>query len=187
MTHGWQCQRTSHELLRVPFSASLPLPKSIFFYTWYCSSSPRSARRLRKGLTCSFFSGCHPAALADGKSNSHLSCQPHGGFADLPARRVPLSCLSARALTPGSLISPPALTLPYITIEKPELVTSHLFPLPTTASKDISSCVTQAHKFTSVFRSMLSSVCNLQILTLQPESCFRYGLNSLSLGNNVTV
>lgn len=96
------------------FSKSLSLLKSIFFYTWYCPSSPRCPRRLRKGLTCSIY---HPTAPADGKSNGHLPRQPHGGFADLPGLRVQLRCLSGRVLTPGRRTAPPALMLPYITTE----------------------------------------------------------------------
>lgn len=60
--------------------------------------------------------------------------------------RVLLSCPAARPLTTDAL-APPGLALLYVTTERPELVTSHLLSLPTTASKDISSYVTMAHKF----------------------------------------
>lgn len=158
LTCRWQCQ--SHDQLWGPLSIRLPfLKKHLFLYMVrsLITQVPQKAQK-GTGLTCSFPSVCHPAALADGKSNGHLPCQSHSGFADLPEQRVQLSCLSDRVLAPDSLISPPALTLPYITIKKPQLVTSHVLPFPTTASKDISCYVTQAHKFTCVFTSVLLSV-----------------------------
>lgn len=160
MTCRWQCQRTSHDQLWGPLSIRLPLlKKHLFLYMVrpLVTQIPPKAQK-GTGLTCNFSSVCHPPDPADGRSNGHLPCQSHSGFANLPEQRVQLSCLSARLLTPDSLISPPALTLPYITIKKPQLITSHVLPFPTTASKDISCYVTQTHKFTCVFISMLLSV-----------------------------
>lgn len=161
MTCGWQCQRTSHTLLRVSFSISLLLPKTILFYMGYCFSSPKYTRRLRQGQTYSFLSACHSAPLSDGKSKGCLTCQPHGGSADLPGLRPQPGCLSARVLTSSSFISP-AMMLPYRTIEKPELVTSHLCSL---SSKGISFSVTEAHKCTRVFNP-----CYCQFVTKWPFS-----------------
>lgn len=126
----------------------LPLLKSIFFSIRCCPSWPR-VPKAQKGADLQLLQHLWPFCPHRWEEQG-LPFLSARGFAD-PWGQVLLSCLAASA--------PPALALPYVTSERPKIVTFHLLPPPTTLSKDMSSCVTPAHKCTRICKSILLSVC----------------------------
>lgn len=167
------------------FSKSLSLLKSIFFYTWYCPSSPRSPQEAQKGADLQHLPPNCPCRREEQWPPS-LSA-PWGlcwstwaeSAAEVPVRQgadprqtYRSSCLDAALYNHWETwtghshlsLSPPLWTKTFLPVWLKHTC------LPVVLNS-------YYHEF----------VDKLQTLTPQPESCFRYGLNSLSLGNNITA